>query len=694
LSIFNMTTADVIIDVSGWMPAGADYTALNPARLGETRPKRTTIDDKANSTGAYAGSRALKVTARGGVPATGVGAVVLNVTTTQAIGDGYTTVYPTGESRPTTSNGNFIRGRDKANLVISKVGTGGTVQIYNSVRTDIVVDVLGWFPTGSDYSALQPARFVDTRDRRTTIDSRDLAGGSFVGERTYQVLDRGEVPSRGSAVVLNVTVTESKLPGYVTVFASGDARPVASNVNFYAGQTTANLVVATVGTGGRVTIYNSVNAHMVVDVFGWLPGFVPESGEQDTNQISIATDPVAGTPVPGNSNSGSVSVSGDGRFTAFSSDATNLVDGDSNGFSDVFVRDAQTKLTTRVSLPSADLPSGDKQADRESSNPKISADGRYVAFESAARNLVATDGNSRTDVFVHDRDTATTRRVSVGIGGAEGNDTSDSPSISADGGLVAFRSDATNMAAGDSNSRSDVFVRDMVAGVTSRVSVDNDGAEGNNDSNDPAISGDGRSVVFKSFATNLIVGDSNAKVDIFVRNLNSGTTTLISRSSLGALSTGVLDDPSINSDGRFVTFRSDATNLVAGDTNGHIDVFLHDTTTGDTTRVSVASDGTESNGNSTRSAISGSGRYITFDSVAKNLVAGDTNHWGDVFVRDMDLLTTSRVSVGPGNVDADNPSSFPSISTNGRYIGFSSNASNLIAGGDGSVSQVYVTRKP
>ncbi|MGB3411661.1 MAG: hypothetical protein WBA45_10715 [Microthrixaceae bacterium] len=684
LTIYNMAVADVIVDVSGWLPADADYTSLNPARLTDTRPNRKTIDNLETGKGAYTGNRAVKVTGRGGVPALGVGSVVLNVTSTRAALSGYTTVYPTGETRPTTSNVNFTKNLDKASLVIAKVGSDGTIQMFNSARTDLVVDVMGWFPAESDFTGFKPARLVDTRSGRSTIDGNDLGDGSFSGPRSYQVAGRDAAPTRSSAVVLNVTVTEPINSGYTTVFSDGDARPVASNLNFNKGQTTANLVVATVGLSGRITIYNSTGTHLVVDVFGWLPGFVPTKGDPSTTQISVAPDGAGGTI-----DSVDASLSGNGRFTAYASRATNLVADDTNGYQDVFVHDSQTKVTTRVSVGSAGL-----QGDRDSGAPNISADGRYVVFESAARNLVDGDLNNKVDIFVHDRDTATTSRASVASSGVESNDTSLSPSISDDGRYIAFSSEGTNLVVGDTNSSSDVFVRDTINGSTSRTSLSSSAAQGDDASSAPMISGDGNSVVFQSFATDLVIGDTNGHPDVFHRNLPSGTTTLVSRSSAGIVGDGISESPDVSNDGRLVVFRSTASNLVSGDVNSRADVFLRDTVTDVTTRVSIADGGLEADDFSAGPAISGNGRFVAYSSVAKNLVSGDSSGWEDVFVLDVEHLVTSRVSLGLGGLEANNPSYRPTISSDGRYIAFGSNASNLVDSGDGSKSQVYLTRSP
>jgi Tol biopolymer transport system component len=213
----------------------------------------------------------------------------------------------------------------------------------------------------------------------------------------------------------------------------------------------------------------------------------------------------------------------------------------------------------------------------------------------------------------------------------EGNSNSFRPSISGDGRYVAFASRASNLVAGDTNGSDDIFVRDTVNATTTRVSVGIAGVEGNNNSFRPSISGDGLFVAFGSRASNLEVGDINGSDDIFVHDTVTATTTRVSVDSLGVEGNNNSFRPSISGDGRYVAFGSRASNLVAGDTNASDDIFVHDTVNMTTTRVSVGSAGVEGNNNSFRPSISGDGRYVAFGSHASNLVAGDTNGSDDIF---------------------------------------------------------------
>jgi len=411
---------------------------------------------------------------------------------------------------------------------------------------------------------------------------------------------------------------------------------------------------------------------------------------QLTHRVSVAS-----TGAQGNSNSGfyGVTVSADGRYAVFESEATNLVPGDTNVSFDVFVRDRLLGTTERVSVDSAG-----SQGNSPSFRPSISADARFVAFESYATNLVPGDTNNCEDIFVRDRLLGTTERVSVDSAGSQAIAVSWIPSISADGRFVAFTSYADNLVAGDTNGERDVFVRDRSSGTTERVSVDSSGAEGNDRSGyfGSSISSDGRYVAFESFATNLVPGDTNGWEDVFVRDRLSGTTELVSLGAAGTQADAASSLPSISAHGRFVAFQSDATNLVAGDTNGTGDVFVRDRLSGTTVLVSTDSVGALGNSDSTFPSISADGRCVAFASAATNLVAGDTNASWDMFVRDLGNGTTERVSVGStgsqGHEGADPFGNFASswISADGRYVAFSSSSANLVAHDTNAFADVFV----
>jgi len=258
------------------------FTPLTPSRMLDTRSAGATLDGLGGSPGALGpgATRTLQVTGRGGVPASGVGAVVLNITATSPTAGGFLTVHPTGAARPNASNLNFGPSQTIPNLVVAKVGTGGQVSIYNdSGATHLIADVAGWFSAGPGYAALDPGRLLDTRPGASTVDGASAGGGSIApgATRTLQVTGRGGVPSSGvGAVVLNITATGPTAGGFLTVHPTGAARPNASNLNFGPSQTIPNLVVAKVGTGGQVSIYNdSGSTQVLADVAGWFPTTSP-----------------------------------------------------------------------------------------------------------------------------------------------------------------------------------------------------------------------------------------------------------------------------------------------------------------------------------------------------------------------------------------------------------------------------------
>jgi Tol biopolymer transport system component len=294
---------------------------------------------------------------------------------------------------------------------------------------------------------------------------------------------------------------------------------------------------------------------------------------------------------------------------------------------DVFVHDRRTGETERVSLSSRG-----SQSNGFSVYASVSAKGRFVAFASPASNLVRHDTNDWYDVFVHDRKTGETERVSLSSGGAQGNGRSIWSSISANGRFVGFFSDASNLVGGDTNGADDVFVHDRRTGKTERVSLSSGGAQGGEDSFYPSVSADGRFVGFVSFASNLAANDTNGLRDVFVRDRRTGETELVSVDSDGAQGRGSSSGGSISANGRFVTFASDASNLVSGDTNLARDVFVRDRRTADTERISLTSGGAQVGGDSGFESISADGRFVVFASEASNVVADDTNGAGDVFV--------------------------------------------------------------
>jgi Tol biopolymer transport system component len=411
-----------------------------------------------------------------------------------------------------------------------------------------------------------------------------------------------------------------------------------------------------------------------------------------TTRVSVNSAGASGNPCSGCSDNSSVSISATGRYVAFSDNAPNLVEGDRNFRYDVVVRDRVRGETTRVSVSSTGA-----EGNNDSAFPSISANGRFVAFLSLASNLVPGDRNHRADVFVRDRKLGKTTRVDVSSTGAEANDGSIwLPAISDNGRVVAFFSRSTNLVPNDHNGIADFFVRDLKRGETTRVSVSSSGGEQTRGRGSeelgivPALSATGRFVAFFSASPNLVEGDHNGTDDIFVRDRKLGETTRVSVSSTGEEGNGgSLFYPSISANGRYVAFTSYASNLVPGDENGHHeDVFVRDRKKGVTTRIR------ENNRSgflySGIPSISDNGRFVAFESPASDLVQGDRNDTVDVFLRDRKRGKTTLLSVSSEGTQGNSDSSFPAISANGRFVAFSSLASSLVEGDRHNTADTFV----
>jgi len=394
-----------------------------------------------------------------------------------------------------------------------------------------------------------------------------------------------------------------------------------------------------------------------------------------TERVSVAAG-----GVQGNNNSGLASISSNGRYVAFSSDATNLVAGDTNNADDVFVYDRQTDSIQRVSVGA-----GGVQARGEA--PSISGDGRYVAYASDASNLVSGDTNNAWDAFLYDRQTGQVERVSVASDESQGGNATYNPVLTSDARYVAFES-SSDFVANDVNYTFDIFVRDRQTGTTERVSMTAAGNSGNDSSYDPSISDDGRYVAFESRATDLVSGDTNSRFDVFVYDRQTDTTRRVSVSAGGAQGNDDSYDPSISADGRYVAFSSRASNLVSGDTNGTSDIFVYDLQTNSIQRAPAGVNGTLY---SYAPSISADGRYVAFESSATNLVSGDTNDKSDIFVYDRQAGVTRRVSVSSSGAQANLGSNRPALSADGAYVAFESIATNLVAGDTNNYQDVFVS---
>jgi Tol biopolymer transport system component len=404
-----------------------------------------------------------------------------------------------------------------------------------------------------------------------------------------------------------------------------------------------------------------------------------------TARVSIAAN-----GAQGNDASAFPSISSDGSYVAFASSAWNLVAGDTNDAGDVFVKDCTTGGLSCVSLSTADAP-----ANGESYAPSISADGQRIAFVSEASNLVAGDANKMADVFVRDAVSQTTSRISVSQAGVEADGSSSAPRISSDGRFVVFVSHATNLIAGDTNGQPDVFVRDLQSGALERISSGVAGAPADGASEGPALSSDGRYAVFASTASNLIPGEEGlgpTRVwDVYRRDRTSGTTVRVSLNLSGGKGDAHSFAPAISGDGRYVAFASHAHNLISSDLDNRPDVYVRDMQSGTTQRVSIGLGGLEPTGDSLRPSISADGRFVAFESSAGNLVSElrpEGSTW--IYLRDLANGLTTRVVAASAEATPDGGTVSAAISADGRWIAFSSAEPTLVAGDSNALEDVFV----
>jgi Tol biopolymer transport system component len=376
-------------------------------------------------------------------------------------------------------------------------------------------------------------------------------------------------------------------------------------------------------------------------------------------------------------------ISADGRFVSFNSASTGFVSGDINGLADIYVHDLSLGLNQRAALP------GGVMADGASGEASISRDGRYVVFASAATNLVEEAASGR-HIFIHDRIARTTLRMSRGNGWA--NADSDSPVVSGNGQWIAYRSAATNLVSNDSNGKPDVFIIQRGNVSTQRLSVSGFSTQVTAGTilGPVTLNGDGNLAVFRATDTTLVAGDTNGVEDVFLRNRSASVTTLVSADAAGVPGNGHSTQSIISDDGSRVAFSSLATNLLSGDSNGVVDIYVKMLADGSVLRASSDAAGVPGNGASSEPSLSSDGRYVAFVSAASNLVAGDDNGRSDVFVKDLltgnivraNLSATAQQGTG-GDCSA------PALSGNGQQVGFVCAQAGLVDGVTAGMPQAF-----
>jgi Tol biopolymer transport system component len=392
---------------------------------------------------------------------------------------------------------------------------------------------------------------------------------------------------------------------------------------------------------------------------------------QESSVIQRVSTTSTGSQVSGHAIQASVSA--DGRYVLFGSDAGGFVAGDTNSSSDVFLKDLKTGELLLISRASDGT-----LANNQSLNAEFSGDGQSVIFESRASNLVVGDTNTVKDVFHTNLSTGAIARLTTALDGIEARGDSSKPSITSDGRYMVFSSFASNLVLNDTNSQRDIFLRDLVTGALTRVSVGRDGSQSNASSENATLSADGRYVVFESNATNLVGADTNGSTDIFYKDLVTEDVVRLSLSQSGTEANASSLNPRLSANGRYVVFESAASNLVAGDTNGKSDIFRKDLLTGEIARVSVKLDGSEVAGTSSGASISADGRYVLFESQAHDLVGAQADTFTGIYRKDM--LTGAVIRISGAGLAANGNSSEAKFSADGRFVVFESTATNLVGG--------------
>ncbi len=415
-----------------------------------------------------------------------------------------------------------------------------------------------------------------------------------------------------------------------------------------------------------------------------LPGCQGNIGE---DRVSFAFTRIASVStggVQGDADTQFTSISADGRYVAWHSPGRFYHPDDTDSISDVFVRDMTTGDTILASRATG---LAGAKTNGGSTFPSLSADGRYVAFQTGATNLDPADSDFSLDIYVRDLQTGVNVLCSraTGAAGAKGNASSFSPSLSGDGRYVAYQTAATNLDPDDADPAPDIYIRDLSTDTTYLVSRDTAGAKAVGFNQDPHLSSDGTVICFTTDAVGLDAADTNGYPDVYARDWSAGSpaTRLVSRETgaAGPVGDSPSSTPAISADGRYVAFVSLAQNLAALDNNGASDVFVRDLLLDVTVRATVDSFGNESAGGGGVSiSISGDGRFVVFSSGATNLVEDDTNKAVDVFIRDLVAGTTRRISVATYGAETNGSGSSdrPSLSRDGRYVVFSSFDNSLV----------------
>jgi surface antigen len=537
--------------------------------------------------------------------------------------------------------------------------------------------------------------FSRTAEAGTTVLVSRVDGFAGVGGNGYAATPATSFDGRyvvfvSSATNLDPADTDASGDVFVRDVVAGTTRLVSRASGASGTKSDGASRAPAISDDGRYVSFTSTASNLdPSDTDSDADVFVRDQITQATSLVSRSTG-AAGDA--GNSSSDGGSISADGRYVAFASRASNLDPADSDSGWDVFVRDRVGALTTLVSRATG---ATGATGTGDSFTPSISGTGRYAVFTSEAPNLDPADGDPTSDVFVRDLEMSTTKLVSRanGLAGARGSGESRNGSITDDGENVVFESEAPNLNAADVDTEAAIFVRNLRLGITSLESraTGYDGPAATGESGLPSISNDGSAISFHSYALNLDPS-AGAESGIFVRK--GGSTTLVDRATGTAGTKDASFEPAISNDGHVVAFVSETTKLDPIDEESLPDVFVRNPQTGTTTLVSRATgvSGAKANSSSYSPDVSRDGRYVAFESYASNLDPADNDYGRDIYVRDLAGDTTSLVSraAGLAGAKANAESNYPAISGDGRYVAFSGDASNFDSADVNGDDDVYV----
>jgi alpha-tubulin suppressor-like RCC1 family protein/Tol biopolymer transport system component len=523
--------------------------------------------------------------------------------------------------------------------------------------------------------------FLDTINSSVVPDGvQPVADGSSTSAITVTVLDSQDTPYVGVPVYLQASGAGNKINGYSAApgewvligYSNGSGQAIGYLSSTAAAQKTilAKAEGMILGNPAYVTFLSGTVERITVS---HIPGQEGEEADADSSYPSVSND---------------------GRYVAFLSSASNLAEPeDLFGLPDVFILDRDTDTLSPAIFATVDGYPNDASA-----QPVISGDGNYVAFTSAASNLDTNCDEGTLSIFVYEVTIGapgTFECVSIGLSG-DANGPSEHPAISYDGRYVVFASYATNLVAGVTDGLKHIYLYDRVTMTTELVDVDSDEIPGNSDSDNPSISADGQSIVFNSYSDNLLPAgeDTNSDWDIFLRDRSTGTTSRVSV-ALDPLEqpNGGSYQPTISDDGTRVAFLSNANNLVSVETYGLWNIFVRDIPSETTILVSISATGGYANNDSYYSRISADGDHVVFSSIATNLVAGGGGGIEQIYLRDLPNNTTVKISLSSGGVEGNASSSAAGTSADGTDIAYLSYADNLVPGDTLGFADIFLVEQ-